>query len=133
MEKESISRLRYDSFCQARPLSEMDQRSFDLFLHLKELSAKGKDVHTEFVHVLGSDAIAYSTMTKYGQNDVISENEQEAENRAEDQSFSIRDNAILEALEMMPFASIGQIANMTFISPTTLFHRLMKLLDFVLK
>jgi hypothetical protein len=34
---------------------------------------------------------------------------------------------------MMPFAGIGQIAKMTFISPTTAFRRWTKLLDFVLK
>jgi len=61
------------------------------------------------------------------------QNEPEAENRAEDQGFSITDNAILEALEMMPFASIRQIAKMTIIPPTTVFRRLTKSLHFVLK
>jgi hypothetical protein len=82
----------------------MDQRSIVLFLCLKRLSAK--NVHTELVQVLGSDAIAYLTMTKYIWNNVILQNEPEAENRAEDQGFSITYNAILETLEMMPFASI---------------------------
>jgi hypothetical protein len=61
------------------------------------------------------------------------QNEPEAEDRAEDQDFSIIDNAILEALEMTPFASIRQIANMIFIPPTTRFRRLTKSLHFVLK
>jgi hypothetical protein len=45
-------------------------------------------------------------VTKYIRNDVILENEPEAVDRAEDQSFSITGNAILEVFEMMPFASI---------------------------
>jgi hypothetical protein len=77
-----------------------------MFLHLKVLSAKAKDVHTKFVHVLESDAIAYSTVTNYLGNNVILQNEPEAEDRVENQSFPITDNAILDALEMMPFASI---------------------------
>jgi hypothetical protein len=43
------------------------------------------------------------------------QNEPEAGDRAEDQDFSITDSAILEAPEMMPFASIRQIAQMNFI------------------
>jgi hypothetical protein len=111
----------------------MDQRSIVVFLHLKGLSAKAKDVDTELVQVLGSDAIAYSTVPNNLWNDVILENQPEAEDRTEDQGFSITDNAVLEALEMIPFASIRQIAKMTFIPPTTGFHRLMKSLHFVPK
>jgi hypothetical protein len=54
----------------------MDHRSIVVFLHLKGLSVKAKDVHIEIVHVLGSDAIAYLTVTKVFWNDVILEHEQ---------------------------------------------------------
>jgi hypothetical protein len=50
-----------------------------VFPHLKRLSAKAKDVHTELVQALGSDAIAYSTVTKYRRNDAILQNELETE------------------------------------------------------
>jgi hypothetical protein len=73
-------------------------------------------------------------MTQYIRNDVLLQNEPEhesepeleleAKDKAEDQSFSIDDNAILEALEMMPFVSIRQITKMVFIHPTTAFRRL---------
>jgi hypothetical protein len=43
---------------------------------------------------------------KYIRNDVILQNEPEAEDRVEDQGFSNIDNEILEKLEMMPFVSI---------------------------
>jgi hypothetical protein len=84
----------------------MDERSIVMFLRLKRLSAKAKDVHTELVQVVASDAIAYSTVTKYIRNDVVLQNEPKAEDRAEDQGFSIPENAILGALEMLPFSSI---------------------------
>jgi hypothetical protein len=61
------------------------------------------------------------------------QNEPEAKDGAEDQGFSITDNAILEALEMISFASIRHIAKMTIIPPTTVFRRLTKSRHFVLK
>jgi hypothetical protein len=82
----------------------MDQKSIVVSLHLKGFSAKAKDIYTKRVQILGSRAIAYSTVTKYIQNDVNLPNEPEAKDRAEGQGFSITDNAILEALEMMPFS-----------------------------
>jgi hypothetical protein len=104
-----------------------------VFFHLKGLSVKTKDVHTEFVQVIESDAIAYSTVAKYIWNDVIFQNEPEAKDRAEDQGFSMTNNAILEIFAMISFASIRQIVKMTFIPLTTVFRRLMKSLHFTLK
>jgi hypothetical protein len=104
-----------------------------VFFPLKELSAKAKHVHTELARVLAADAIACSTMIKYLRKYVILQNEPEAQDRAEDREFSITDNAILEALEMIPFASIRQVARMTFIPPATVFRRLTKSHYFVLK
>jgi hypothetical protein len=100
---------------------------------LKGLSAKVKDIHTELAEMLRSDAIVYSTVTKYMRKEAILQNEPEAEDRAENQGFSIPDNAILEALEMMSFASIRQIATKSFIPPATTFRRLTKSLRLVLK
>jgi hypothetical protein len=45
----------------------------------------------------------------------------------------IPDNAILDALEMKPFASIPRIAQMNFIPPTAVFRGLTKPLHFVLQ
>jgi hypothetical protein len=61
------------------------------------------------------------------------QNEPEAEDRVEDQDFSIPDNAILEALEMTPFASIHRTAQMFFTPPATVVHRLTPSFHFVLK
>jgi hypothetical protein len=55
------------------------------------------------------------------------------EDRAKDQGFSITDNAILEAFEIMPFAYIRQIAKITFIPLAIVFRRLTKSFHCVLK
>jgi hypothetical protein len=111
----------------------MDQRPIVVFLRLKGILAKAKDIHTEPVQVLGSNAIGSSTETKDLRNDVILQNAPEAEDRSEDQNFSSTDDAILETLETMSFASIRQIAKMTFIPLTTRFRSFTKSLHFVLK
>jgi hypothetical protein len=102
-----------------------------VFFHLKGLSIPY--LHTESVQEVRPHAIAYSTVTKYIRNDAILQNEPEAEDGVEDQGFSIPDNVNLETLEMMPFAPIRQIAEMTVIPVTFVFRRLTKSLDFVLK
>jgi hypothetical protein len=104
-----------------------------VFLHLEGLSAQTKDVQTELVQVLESDVIAYSAVIKYRRNNVILENEPEAEERAENQGSSMTDKAILEAFEMILFASIRQIAKMAIILPATVFRRFTKSLHFFLK
>jgi hypothetical protein len=111
----------------------MDQRQIVAFLRLKGLSTKSNDVHAELVQVLGSGAIAYSTVTTDMQNDAIFQNEPEAEDRAVDQCFWIRDNAIMAALEMSTFASIRQNPKIAIIPPPTVFRRLTKWLHIVLK
>jgi hypothetical protein len=90
------------------------------------LSVKVKYVHTEFAQALESDAITYLIVTKNTWNDLILQNEQEAEDRGEDQGFSITDNAILEALERIRFASIHPIAKMLFIPHSNVFSSLTK-------
>jgi hypothetical protein len=72
-------------------------------------------------------------VTKYIRNDISWQNEPEAEDRAENQGFLITDKAILEAFEMMSFASIRQIVKMSFILHTTTFRRLTKSFHFDLK
>jgi hypothetical protein len=73
MEKESISRLLNGSATESPTFVSMDQSSIVVFLRLKGLSDKAKDVHTELVKVLGYDAMACSTLTKYRRNNVISQ------------------------------------------------------------
>jgi hypothetical protein len=59
----------------------MDQKSIVMFLDLKRLLAKAKDVHTELVQILKSDAITCSTATKYIRSDIILQNESEVDDR----------------------------------------------------
>jgi hypothetical protein len=100
---------------------------------LRKVSESNFHWPSRFTELIGPDAIVYSTVTKYLRNDIILQNEPDPEDRAKDQGLSIPDNAILEALEMMPFASIRQIVKMAFIPLTTVFCHLTKSFHFVLK
>jgi hypothetical protein len=59
-------------------------------------------------------------------NDAILHNKPRAEDRADGQGFSIRDNEILDALETISFVSIRQIAKISFIPHTAVFGQLIK-------
>jgi hypothetical protein len=79
----------------------MDQRSIVLFLAMKGLSARA--VHDELVAVLVSNAIAYSTVTKYLRHSqlppIIADPLVEP-------PTTVTDGAILDDLQRQPFSSV---------------------------
>jgi hypothetical protein len=88
----------------------MDQRSIYLSPALKGLSAPAVD--NQFTAVLGADAIASSTVTKYLRQrqfisiliDLL---------RPEEPATIVIDQAILDALDQYPFSSIRELARLT--------------------
>jgi hypothetical protein len=106
----------------------MDQRSICLFLAMKGLSSR--DVHNELIAVLGSDAIAYSTVTSYLRQrqfpDISSESSDEL-------LTTIIDDAILDALDKQPFPSVKELARLTCIPTTTVYRHLTRSVGFVVK
>jgi hypothetical protein len=79
----------------------MDQRTICLYLNRKGLSAKA--VHDELVQALGSDVIAYSTVSFYfGASRWRAQNEEQHSDPPPD----IIDKAILQALNQTPFALV---------------------------
>jgi hypothetical protein len=79
----------------------MDQRSTCLFLALKGLSARAVD--NKFVVILGADAIAYSTVTKY-----LSQRQFTSilVDLHKEPVTIVIDSAILDALEQYPLSII---------------------------
>ena len=111
----------------------MDQRSICVFLAMKELSAQA--VHEELVAVLGPDAVAYSTVTKYLRQRQFPRIYSKTLETAPE---TIIDDAILDALDRQPFSSllfssIRELAKLTCISTTTVHQHLTQSLGFVMK
>ena len=109
----------------------MDQRSICLFLEMKGLSARA--IHNELIAVLGSEAVAYSTVTKYLRlrkhpNDFA---ETVFIESIKEENFI--DQAITLALNEEPFASIRQIARKTLLPRSTIFRHLTLSMGFVMK
>jgi hypothetical protein len=106
----------------------MDQCSICLYLNRKGLSAHA--IHDELVQVLGSDAIACSTITFYLRASHWTAGKEEQHS---DPPLDIIDKAILQALDQTPFASVRELAKAMCISTTTVWRRLTRSLGFVVK
>jgi hypothetical protein len=88
----------------------MNQRSICLFLPFKGLSVRA--IYSELVAVLGADAIAYSTLTKYLRQRQFTSILVDA---LEEPAKIIIDQVILDALEQCPFFSIQERTRFTCI------------------
>jgi hypothetical protein len=103
----------------------MDQRSIYPFLALKRLSVRA--VSNELTAVLGADAIAYSTVTKYLRQRQFTSIPVD---RPEGSATIVIDQAILDALEQYPFSFIRELACFTCMPTTTDHRHLAQLLGF---
>jgi hypothetical protein len=106
----------------------MDQHSVCLFLAMKGLSAN--DIHSELVAVLGPEALAYSTVTKYLCKEHFPV---QSSKPPENPSLAVIRDAILDALKQQPFSSVREIAKLTCIPRTTIHRHLTCSLGFVVK
>jgi hypothetical protein len=83
----------------------MDQCTICLYLNRKGLSAQA--IHDERVQTLGSDIIAYSMVTFYlGASRWRIQNDE----KHSDPPPDVIDNAILQALNQIQFASVWELA-----------------------
>jgi hypothetical protein len=106
----------------------MDQCIICLYLNRKGLSAQA--IHDELVQVLGSDVIAYSTVTSY-----LDASRWRAQNEEQhsDPPPNVIDMAILQALNKTLFASVRELSKYMCISRATVWRRLTGSLGFVVK
>jgi hypothetical protein len=106
----------------------MDQKSIVLYLNRK--SGMTQVIHDDLVATLGEAAIAYSTVTKYlreaqtGRDDAMSSSD-EISHHIDDS-----DEAILKALEELPFSSVRQLSRATHIPAITVYRRFSEKLGF---
>jgi hypothetical protein len=89
----------------------MDQRTICLYLNRKRFSAQA--LHDKLVHVLGSDAVAYSTVSSYLRASRWMAHHEEQHS---DASPDVIDKVILQALNQTPFTSVRELANPMCIS-----------------
>jgi hypothetical protein len=79
----------------------MDQKPIALYLRRKGMTLDA--IHDDLVRMLGKDAVAYSTVTKYACNVQFSRRKEATPPEALDVERSPVDEAILTALAEFPF------------------------------
>jgi hypothetical protein len=107
----------------------MDQRSIILYLNRNTLMARV--IHDNLVATLGEEAIAYSTGTKYLRE--VQTGPDDATQLPEDISLHIvdSDEAILSALDELPFSSVQHLFCAIHLPKTTVSRRFTEKLGFM--
>jgi hypothetical protein len=106
----------------------MEQRSVCLFLALKGLSAQA--IHHKLTAVLGPDAIADSTLTKYLRQKQFPSILVDS---PEEPATTVFVQAIFHAFKQQLFSSIRELAKLTWIPIATVHRHLTRSLGFVVK
>jgi hypothetical protein len=83
------------------------------------------------VATLGSDAVSYSSVTRYRREGRFPPSKPEPHRADVQRDLDDSDQAILAALEDSPFASVWQLSRLTHLPSTTVYRRLTQSLGFV--
>jgi hypothetical protein len=106
----------------------MEQRMTVACLDLKGMSARA--IHTDLVATLGSNAVAYSSVTRYLREARCLPSREEASPVEIEMEVDDADRAILFALSENPFVSVRQLSRLTTLPPTTVYRRLTQSLGY---
>jgi hypothetical protein len=93
-----------------------------LYLNKKGLAAV--EIHTEINHVFGEGTVRYSTVTRYLCKQGFADSSTLLPEDRETHGPDAIDNAILQALDEQPFASLRQIAMRILVPMSTVRYRL---------
>jgi hypothetical protein len=107
----------------------MTQGPIAAYLLLKGMP--GREIHDDIVATLGSDAVSYSSVTRYLPEARFPPSKQEPHPADVQRDFDDSDHIILAALEDSPLASVRQPSRLAHLPSTTVYRRLTQLLGFV--
>jgi hypothetical protein len=94
----------------------MDKQLICLFLDKQEFSAF--DIHRQLVDIFKTEAIAYSTVTRYSIEALWTAGKAE---KTETETQNVISQAILTVLEELSFSLVRELAKRTCIPPTTVY------------
>jgi hypothetical protein len=98
-------------------ISVMDQKAIVLYLHMRGMSLDA--IREDLVHVLGENAVAYSTVTKYVRSEKFSPKNDGPPSRPMSVERGPVDQAILTALADHPFSSVRELSQLTSLPRST--------------
>jgi hypothetical protein len=109
----------------------MDLEPIVLYLNKKDLAAV--EIHAKINHVLGGSIIGCSTVKRYLHKQSFADSSILPLEDRETQGPDAIDNAILQALDERPFASLRQIAKMALVPMLTIRYRLVSKMAYKLR
>jgi hypothetical protein len=109
----------------------MDVESIVLHLNKNDLSTI--EIYTEINHVLGEGTIGYSTVTRDLRKHSFADSSTLSPEDRESQGLDAIDNAILQALDEQPFASLRQITKRILVPISIVRCRLVSKMAYKLK
>jgi hypothetical protein len=95
----------------------MDQTPIVLYLRMKGTAVDA--IHDNFARMLGKDAVAYSTVTRYARSAQFSGGKESIPPEAPDVERSPVDGAILMTLAEFPFSSVRKLSRMICLPRST--------------
>jgi hypothetical protein len=98
-------------------ISLMDQKAIVLYLHMRGMSLDG--IHKDLMRVLGENAVAYSTVTKYERSEKFPPKNDGPLSEPIILERGPVDQAILTALADEPFSSVRELSQLTFLPRST--------------
>jgi hypothetical protein len=107
----------------------MTQRPIVAYFSLKGMSAP--EIHDNIVATLVLDAVSYSSVTRYLGEAGFLPSKPEPHPTDVQRDLDDSDQAILSALEDIPFASVRQLSRLIHLPSTTVYHRLIQSLVLV--
>ena len=109
----------------------MDQKTIVLYFRLKGMALDA--IHEDLVRTLGTDAVAYSTVTKYARTAHFGPMKDRPPSESADAQTSPVDEAILTALAEHPFSSIRELSRRTCLPRSTVHRHLVQSLRFTIR
>ena len=106
----------------------MDQKSIVLYLRMKGMSLE--DIHSDLVTTLGTDAVAYTTVTKYARSASFVPKKDGPPNEPTNVEPDLVGHAILAALAEHPFSSVRELSRRTCLPRSTVHRHLTHSLGF---
>jgi hypothetical protein len=111
------------------PVSEVAAQ-FHPYLYLSSKDWTTRVIRDDLVATLGEEAIAYSTVTEYGDDAPIRPGDPTAVFDATSLHIDESGEAILMAIDELPFSSVPQLAHATHLRMITVYRRLSEKLGF---
>jgi hypothetical protein len=106
----------------------MDQKAIVLYLHMRGMSLDA--IHEDLMRVLGENAMAYSTVTKYVRSEKFPPKNDGLPSEPISAQPGPVDQAILTALADEPFSSVRKLSRLTCLPQSTVHRHLTNSLHF---